>query len=423
MRKEAVAVSEVVSLIKSTLENEVLLNQVVMIGELSNVAISANKHMYFTLKDEKARLSCVMFSSAAKKVRTPFKEGDQVLVYGRISLYEAGGNLQCYVSDMQLSGLGNLYVQLEQTRKKLAKEGYFDEAKKKKLPNYPKRIGLVTSYESAAYHDVISTLKRRWPIAEIVFVHSQVQGVQAITQLKDAITLLDQQACDVLLIVRGGGSIEDLWSFNDESVIKHLALCSTPIISGVGHESDLTLVDYVVDKRAPTPTGAAELASPHVDDVHFSLLKVQESLHNKMTSLLDYHRHSLNTIKNHRFFVDPLSMTLQHKHTIERLKNRLFTHVQKMIYQKQTLETIKQRLFLAMQVQVKTNRTSLEHIAKQLHAYSHQSALKRGYSITYHNDQIISSIHQVSNNEIIITHVSDGIIKSKVEQTEGDLYE
>ena len=208
MSQKTYAVSEIVSLIKANLEQNPDLQQVAMIGELSNVSISANGHWYFTLKDAKARLSCVMFSRAASHIKTPFKEGDQVIVLGKISMYEASGAIQCYVSDLQLSGLGNLYAQLERTRKKLAEEGIFNDHFKKPIPAYPSRIGLVCSDQTAAYFDVFSTLSRRWPLAKILFKHTQVQGNEAIEQIKDALSQMDTQKVDVILLVRGGGSIK-----------------------------------------------------------------------------------------------------------------------------------------------------------------------------------------------------------------------
>jgi len=424
MTNKAVAVSEIVGLIKSTLDNNIHLQQVSMLGELSNVAISANNHWYFTLKDEKARLSCVMFSNVSKRIKTPFKEGDQVIVFGRISLYEASGNIQCYVMDMQLSGIGNLYVQLEKTRKKLAEQGYFDESKKKPIPRYPQNIGLITSNQTAAYHDVMSTLSRRWPLAKINFYHSQVQGEAAVNQLIEALKYLDnQQHLDCILMVRGGGSIEDLWCFNDERVVLEIASCRTPIISGVGHESDITLIDYVVDKRAPTPTGAAELATPHKDDVLFSLLKQRELMHQSITKTLHLKRHNLETLKSHRFVNDPQILTSELKHTLEISKNRLLVAVDKLIQLKDNLSHDRKTMHQLIKVVLESKKQALRHQKTHLHALSHQSALKRGYSITYQQGKIIKSVHDVNQNQQLITLVSDGTIASIVKEAKEKNHE
>lgn len=423
MITKSVTVSEIVGLIKSTLDNDSNLQQVSMIGELSNVAISANNHWYFTLKDEKARLSCVMFSNVSKRMKTAFKEGDEVVVLGRISLYEASGNIQCYVADMSLSGTGNLYVQLEKTRKKLAEMGYFDESKKKPIPKYPLRIGLITSDNTAAYHDVMSTLSRRWPMAKVVFQHSQVQGVQAIDQLKEALKHLDNKHLDVILMVRGGGSIEDLWCFNDESVVLTIASCQTPIISGVGHESDITLVDYVVDKRAPTPTGAAELATPQLEDVHYSILKLQEMLNHSIIKIYNEKKVNLNTLKNHRFIKDPSLLTLPFKHTLELSKNRMKHSMDRLINQKESLNYYYNSMLRAIKSYTEIKKQALVHYDLQLHAMSHQSALKRGYSITYSNDQLVKSIHDVQENQQLITLTSDGTIESVVKKTKEKSHE
>ncbi len=423
MTTKTVSVSEIVGLIKSTLDNDYNLQQVSMIGELSNVAISANNHWYFTLKDEKARLSCVMFSNVSKRIKTPFKEGDQVIVLGRISLYEASGNIQCYVVDMNLSGIGNLYVQLEKTRKKLSEMGYFDESKKKDIPKYPLRVGLITSDNTAAYHDVMSTLSRRWPLAEVVFQHSQVQGVQAIDQLKEAIKQLDNKHLDVILMVRGGGSIEDLWCFNDESVVLAIAACQTPIISGVGHESDITLVDYVVDKRAPTPTGAAELATPQLDDVRYNVLKLQEMLNHAIITNYNKKKYNLDTIKNHRLLKDPTLLTLPFKHTLELSKNRMIHSIDTLINQKEILNHYYNAMMQAIKSYNDLKKQRLVHYNLQLHAMSHQSALQRGYSITYSNDQLVKSVHDVQKNQQLITLTSDGTIESIVKKTKENYHE
>jgi exodeoxyribonuclease VII large subunit len=414
MSQKTYAVSEIVSLIKATIEQTPQLQQVAMIGELSNVTISANNHWYFTLKDSKARLSCVMFSRSASRIKTPFKEGDQVIVLGRISMYEASGALQCYVSDIQLSGLGNLYAQLERTRKKLAEEGIFDDSLKQLIPIYPMKIGLISSDQSAAYFDVVSTLSRRWPLAKVLFKHTQVQGVEAIEQIKAALTLMDNQEVDVMLLVRGGGSIEDLWCFNDESVVRLISTLKTPIISGVGHESDITLVDYVVDKRAPTPTGAAELATPSIDDVRYALASAYDSLTSRMQYKLEKAQKNLEVLVEHRFFKDPLTLTSKFKNDLVLFRNRLEHSISSYLAHQQTNEYLKQSLLRSMDNYLRKHKQQLAYLSQYTKSLSLDRALARGFSITRVNDTILSSVKGIKEDVSLHTTLSDGVIISSV---------
>lgn len=446
MNPKTLYVSEVISQIKHTLDNESKLQNVSIVGELSNVTVSNNKHWYFTLKDAKARLACVMFANRANLLKTPFKEGDEVMILGRISLYEAGGNLQCYVMDMQLYGVGNLYIQLELTRKKLAALGYFDESKKQALPLYPMRIGLVTSKETAAYHDVVSTLKRRWPFARLVFHHSQVQGVEAPPQLIRALTSLDAQGLDVIMVVRGGGSIEDLWAFNDEALIQFIASMKTPLVSGVGHESDITLIDYVADKRAPTPTGAAELITPSHDDVSFMLLKLNESLASALTlniekkkaayeqvkghyffkdphSLIQPLRNEVNLLKGHYVFKDPKTLIQPLKNEVGSLKGKLIHQLELLLKQKDKLIYLENSLIQSIDHLRKDKANQIKNQKALLKALSYESALLRGYSITYLDGKIINSITDIEVNTSLKTQLSDGFVYSRVESIKENNHE
>lgn len=415
MSQKTFAVSEIVSLIKASLEQNPKLQQVAMVGELSNVAISANGHWYFTLKDAKARLSCVMFARSASRIKTPFKDGDEVVVLGKISMYEASGSVQCYVSDLQLSGLGNLYAQLERTRKKLAEEGLFNEFHKKPIPAYPMRIGLVSSDQTAAYFDVVSTLNRRWPMAKIVFKHTQVQGTESIEQIKDALSLMDTQNVDVILLVRGGGSIEDLWSFNDEGVVRLIFSLNTPIISGVGHESDITLIDYVVDQRAPTPTGAAELATPSIDDVRFALARAHDSISQHMQHKLEKAHRNFEVLSQHRFFTDPSTLTSKFKSDLVLYRSRLEHSITLHYQNQQNTYHLKQSLVRAMDSYLLTCSQQLKHLSQYTKSLSIDRALSRGFSITRVNDQIVSSIEHIESGVMLHTTLADGVIISKAE--------
>ena len=414
MTQHIFAVSDIVRLIKSTLESNSQLQQVSMVGELSNVTISSNGHWYFTLKDAKARLACVMFASASRRIKTPIKEGDQVIVLGKISLYEASGSVQCYVSDIQLAGLGDLYAQLEKTRKQLAQEGLFSTERKKAIPSYPMSIALVTSSQTAAYHDVMSTINRRWPVANIIHVHTGVQGHEATAQIIEALTHADTLDVDVVLLVRGGGSIEDLWCFNEEVVVRTIAAMKTPIISGVGHESDITLVDYVVDQRAPTPTGAAELSTPTIGDVQFALSKAHDQLNVFMDVVVTKAVNQLDKVKNHRYFLDPQSLTQPYQQELMLYRNKIEHALMLKTRDLDKIEQYKTQLSRAITQLLKHQNERLNHIKQHHQSLSVDSVLQRGFSITTQSGQIIHSITQIEPNLHVNTQLADGTFSSIV---------
>lgn len=267
MNDKYINISQLTRYIKYKIDNDIHLQDVYLKGEISNFKAHTRGHFYFTLKDEEARISAVMFSSNASKVKFSPQDGMKVLVTGKISVYPANGSYQIYVNEMLEDGIGNLYIAFEQLKKKLAQEGLFDESHKKEIPKIPMHIGVITAPTGAAIRDITSTIKRRWPIAEVILFPALVQGEMAKDSVVNQIKLADTYKLDVLIIGRGGGSIEDLWCFNEEEVARAIYHASTPIISAVGHEVDFTIADFVSDMRAPTPTGAAEMAVPNKSDV------------------------------------------------------------------------------------------------------------------------------------------------------------
>lgn len=267
MNERVYTVSAIVKYVKGMLDQNPYLSSMLVQGEISNLTRHRSGHWYFTLKDERARLSCVMFASYASKCRVNVRDGMKVIVRGSLSMYEAQGSVQCYVSSIRSDGLGDLYMQYEELRKKLHAEGWFDEAHKKPVPRYACDIAVVTAKEGAAIHDVLSTIARRWPLADVTLYPAYVQGANAAPSLIDALQRADRDGHECILLVRGGGSIEDLWGFNSEALVHCIYALNTPVISGVGHESDTTLVDFVSDLRAPTPTGAASMVTCDIRDV------------------------------------------------------------------------------------------------------------------------------------------------------------
>ena len=285
------------------------------------------------------------------------------------------------------------------------------------------RIGLVTSKETAAYHDVVSTLKRRWPFARLVFHHSQVQGLEAPPQLIRALASLDSQGLDVIMVVRGGGSIEDLWAFNDEALIQFIASMKTPLVSGVGHESDITLIDYVADKRAPTPTGAAELITPSHDDVSFMLLKLNEGLMSALNLNIEKKKAAYEQVKGHYFFKDPRSLIQPLNNEVGLLKGKLIHQLELLLKQKDKLIYLENSLIQSVDHLRKDKANQIKNQKALLKALSYESALLRGYSITYLDGKIINSIEDIEVNTSLKTQLSDGFVYSLVESTKENDHE
>ena len=267
MNDKYLTISAITRYLKNKFDTDVNLRTVYLKGEISNIKYHTTGHLYFSLKDETSKINAIMFSSNAKKLVFNPVDGSKVLVVGRISVYEATGGYQIYVDEMIEDGVGNLYLAFEKLKKDLAKEGLFDEKYKKKIPRIPEVIGVVTAPTGAAIKDIISTIKRRFPICKVIVFPSLVQGENAKEDIVRNIELANTYPLDVLIVGRGGGSIEDLWPFNEEIVARAIFNSNIPIISAVGHEIDFTIADYVADLRAPTPTGAAEMAVPNITDL------------------------------------------------------------------------------------------------------------------------------------------------------------
>ena len=278
MNPNYITVTQLTKYIKYKIDNDVNLDTVYLKGEISNFKAHTRGHFYFTIKDENSRINAVMFSSSASKIKFVPTDGMKILVTGKISVYEATGGYQIYVNEMLEDGVGNLYIAFEQLKKKLEQEGLFDPAKKKKIPKIPTTIGIITAPTGAAIKDILSTIKRRWPLAKTILFPSLVQGEEAASDIVRNINIAKDYDLDVLIIGRGGGSIEDLWPFNEEIVARAIYDLDIPTISAVGHEIDFTIADFVADLRAPTPTGAAEMAVPNINDVINYLKQLDDTL-------------------------------------------------------------------------------------------------------------------------------------------------
>lgn len=442
MNEKIYPISRIVTYIKSTLDKNPYLSGILIQGEVSNLTKHRSGHWYFTLKDSKARLSCVMFASYASRCRFDVQDGAKVIIKGSISLYEPQGSVQCYVTQIRGDGLGELYVRFEQLKKKLYEEGWFNEDHKQQLPEYAENIGVITAKEGAALQDVLSTIHKRWPIARVSLYPAYVQGEQASSSIIDALTEADQHGHDCLLLVRGGGSIEDLWGFNSEDLVHCIYHLKTPVVSGVGHESDTTLVDYVCDLRAPTPTGAAQRATPDQRDVLRLLYSHKQYLSTRMKQLLDQQKGALAQRRHHRYLQDPYSYVKDRQMHLAMAQTQLDRIGDAMLENKTKLTHLKQLLVHSLQQCVSEQRQLCSHKEEQLKeqlglyyareaqklssrmtlldAYSPLAVLKRGYTLVEQDGMLCKSASALQQESEVRIRFHDGKWRAKLLEKEED---
>ncbi len=398
------------------------LKTVYLKGEISNFKSHTTGHLYFSIKDENSKINAIMFSANAKKIVFTPIDGMKVLVRGRITIYEATGNYQIYIDEMLEDGVGNLYIAFEQLKEKLSKEGLFDSKFKKKIPKIPSRVGVVTAQTGAAIKDILSTIKRRYPICEVILFPSLVQGEAAASDIVKNIKMAENYDLDVLIVGRGGGSIEDLWPFNEEIVARAIFESSIPIISAVGHEIDYTIADFVADLRAPTPTGAAELAVPNLVDLkkHIGQLKIR--LNENVLKVINYQKLYLDSLKNSFVIKNPLIMYDNKKQKldsiIEKLNNILKIKMDKNI---DKLNFLKNSYILKnSDLLYKSKRDDLNNIIEKLELINPLKVLKRGYSVVYKDDFIINSVDNLNKSDKLKIKLSDGNVITKIEELVKD---
>ena len=416
MNDKYISVSQLTRYIKYKIDNDVNLNEVFLKGEISNFKAHSRGHYYFTLKDEGSRINAVMFAFSTKKIKFMPTDGMKVLVTGKISVFEANGGYQIYVNDMLEDGVGNLYIAYEQLKKKLEEEGLFDPSRKKKIPKIPKRIGVVTAPTGAAIKDIISTIKRRWPIAEVLLFPSLVQGEDAAVDIVKQIKKSEEFEIDTLIVGRGGGSIEDLWPFNEEIVARAIYECNIPVISAVGHEIDFTIADFVADLRAPTPTGAAEMAVPQISDVINYLGQLNIRLNTVINNKISNYRQRLNDVTSRSVFTNPI-MIYQAKelifdNLIERLK---YSTINLVNLKEKQLNLVKSSYILRSPYQLLDKKSNKYlQIVSKLETLSPLLTLQRGYSISRCDGKVINSVKNIKKKDIIDIEFNDGIIKTEV---------
>ena len=422
MNEKYLTVSAVTRYLKAKFDIDENLQTVYLKGEISNFKAHTSGHFYFSLKDENSKINAIMFRSNASKVIFKPADGMKVLVTGRISVYEAMGSYQIYVDEMLEDGVGNLYIAFEQLKKKLQAEGLFDEAHKKPIPRIPKRVGIVTASTGAAIRDIMTTIKRRFPICETILFPTLVQGENAKDDIVRNIKRAEDYDLDVLIVGRGGGSIEDLWPFNEEIVARAIYDCRIPVISAVGHEVDFTIADFVADLRAPTPTAAAELAVPNMSDLKKHIDQLSIRLNEAIYKKVNYLKLYLDSVKNSFVIKNPGVMFENRKQSLDLMNTKLnelmLGKVDKM---KNELEKIKKSYVLTNpKLLYKDNVVCLKNIIDKFELLNPLNILSRGYSITYMNDKALKSVKEVKKDDILKVKLYDGMLEAKVNKIEED---
>ena len=392
------------------------LKQVFLRGEISNFKSHTTGHLYFSLKDDTSKINAIMFSANAKRLVFKPEDGMNVLVTGRVSVYEATGNYQIYVEDMIEDGVGNLYVAFEQLKAKLSKEGLFEPKYKKEIPKIPSKIGIITAPTGAAIRDILSTIKRRFPLCETYLFPALVQGANAAPDIVKKLKQADDFGLDVIILGRGGGSIEDLWAFNEEIVAREIFNSKTPIISAVGHEVDFTIADFVADLRAPTPTGAAEMAVPNISDVLVSINNYNIRATKALNKKVEIMRVALDNIKSNYILNNPVVMYENKKQLIdsyiEKIKTIIFYKVNNYSIK---LDNIKSNYMLKNPKELYAKKIlNLDNLITKLELLNPLSVLKRGYTLTYQNDKIIKTVKNINLNDQLTIKLIDGSINVNV---------
>ena len=437
---EYLSVSTLTKYIKYKFDQDPHLQSILSTGELSNFKKHSSGHLYFNLKDKNSVISAMMFKGNASKLTFDPKEGDEVLLEARVSVYERRGNYQIYVNKMQIDGIGNLYQKLEQLKKKLKKEGYFDQSNKKLIPKYPKKIAVLTASTGAAIRDIHSTINNRYPLVEQIQISTLVQGTQARQDIIEKIQYADSLDVDTIIVGRGGGSIEDLWNFNEEDVVKAIFNCQTPIISAVGHETDFTLSDFVADVRAATPTQAAVIATPDQYELLQQIKQYEYTLSRYIKQYIEHQKKQLNHISSYYKFKQPsllYDQQIQKRDELERQLNLLLNtkvekskHHLKLLQQsfnfknlnqqitqeKQSVYQLHSRLSKIMSNNITNLKTVLKNKLENLNNLSPTNTMLRGYAIVNKDDEVITSTHKLNENDKISLTMKDGSVDAMVKK-------
>ena len=418
MDKEYLKISELNNYIKSVLDKDTFLNKVYLKGEISNFKNHTRGHLYFTLKDDTSRISAVMFQSSAVKLTFVPEDGMNVLVSGRISAYPAQGSYQIYVETMEPDGLGALYIEYEKLKKKLAAKGLFANEHKVPIPKFPERVGVITAPTGAAVRDIMSTIKRRYPMCEAILFPCLVQGKDAAPDIVRQIKRADAYGVDTIIVGRGGGSIEDLWAFNEEIVAQAIYDCVTPIISAVGHEIDWTIADFVADLRAPTPTGAAEMAVPTVIDIKTLIDNYKIRLNKNIKNMVNTKFIKLRSLKQSFILKNPMSMYEVKEQKLDTLIETINKDIKNIINDKENkLNKIKLSVVLQNPHNlIKDKKIKFDLLVNTLKLVNPLGILDKGYSLVEVNNKIIKSSNDVKVSDMLSIRLHEGSIKAEVKE-------
>lgn len=422
MERRYITVTTLNKYLKNKFDTDPHIQTLCLKGEISNFKGHTRGHLYFTIKDEYSRINAVMFQSSANKLTFEPVDGMKVLVVGRVSIYEPNGGYQIYIEEMQQDGVGNLYLKFEELKKKLALEGLFSEEHKKAIPKFPSKIGIVTAPTGAAIKDILSTIKRRFPSVETILFPSLVQGELAKEEIVKQIKKADEYNLDVLIVGRGGGSIEDLWAFNEEIVARAIFEAKTPIISAVGHEIDYTISDFVADLRAPTPTGAAEMAVPNIVDVRTFIKQLDLRLNKNLQNIFTLKTERLDNIKNSYVLTNPLASFEIKEQRLDNLYNDLNQKIKYILdINTKKLTNIKNNYVINNPECFLTQYTnSYDLLINKLNLLNPLNILSKGYSVVYKDNKTIKDIKSVKKDDIVDIKLFKGRIKAKVESVNKD---
>lgn len=445
-KPRVLSIKEINRYIRMKLDQDDLLADVWLRGEISNFTHHSSGHMYFTLKDSDSRLKCVMFSS--HNARLPFRprEGSKVMARGNVTVFERDGNYQFYVTAMQPDGIGSLYLAYEQLKERLTAEGLFAAERKRPIPAFPGTVGVITSPTGAAIRDILTTIERRYPLASVIIYPVLVQGSGAAPSIVKAIADMNaMNECDVLIAGRGGGSLEELWAFNEEAVARAIASSGIPVISAVGHETDYTIADFAADLRAATPTAAAELAVPHVGELRQQTSRLDTRLESAMRALLRERKERLARVERSPFFLHPRRYLLEQAQRLDRLQEILAQRVngaaelqryklerilarldrqhpgERKANSEDRLRDLGRRLELSASALLKERKVQLSGAIRQLDALSPLKVMSRGYGLVYGEEQrLIKSVNDVAEGDNIKVKLSDGAVECRVLSLKGD---
>jgi len=438
VEKRYLTVSALNRYLKAKIDSDSQLQRILIKGEVSNFKHHSSGHFYFTLKDEHSRINAVMFSSKASKVPFDLTNGMKVLVQASVSVYDVAGTYQLYVDTIEQDGLGNLFLKYEQLKKQLANEGLFNPENKLVIPKFPSKIAVLSAYPSAALADIIRTIHLRFPVVRVIVFPIPVQGKDAYLEIIRTLRYVDTLGFSEIIIARGGGSLEDLWNFNEEGLARAIYQCKTPIISGVGHEVDFTICDFVADYRAATPTAAAIKATPDLFELQQAVDNIKYTLNNLMKQKIILNKENLNRLKSFYLFKNPQKMFEDKTAKIDYLYdqlNNVFNHdlIEKqnkasnliqtfnhqanlfILNQRNRLDTINRTMSLEIKRKLQHNQEKFYYSLSKLNTLSPLKTLERGYAIVLKEDHVISSVDDLNSGDKIELKLHNGIKKAIIE--------